>query len=423
MKLKIKESKLENGLSLLEVPREVPSVMVMAMVRAGSRDEREGQYGGAHFLEHFVFKGTKKYPQVNEIAREVDSLGGQQNAFTSSDYTGFWVRLAEEYWRKGVEVVGQMVSEPLLPADQLEKEKGTIIEEIRMYEDDPMSKAWMEMEKSLFAGCDLERHTLGTEKSIRKMRVEDLQGFRDNWYWGENMAVVAVGSLPESGQLKEAIEAEFGSLVKNKKTERLGYGEDLDQDQARVKVVKRDTQQAHLVLGMEGLARADEDRYSLWVLNQILGGNMSSRLWNEVREKRGLAYYIKSGFEGKTDVGQVYVRAGVRVDKAKEAVEIIKEELAKVAGEKVSGEEVKRGREGVKGGLKLALESSEKVAMRIGNDWSLVGEVRDVEEEIVKIDEVSRADVMRVAEELFVPGKMNLSVVGPFEEGEFEGVV
>lgn len=411
-------------MSLVQLPRKVPSVMVMAMVKAGSRDEKEGQYGGAHFLEHFVFKGTEKYPQVNEIAKEIDSLGGEQNAFTWTDYTGFWVRLAEEHWKKGVEVVGQMVSEPLLPADQLEKEKGTVIEEIRMYEDDPKMKAWNEVGESIFGDTPLGRPILGSEESIKQMRIEDLEKFRENWYWPENMMVLMAGNLADEESIVEEIEKEFAGLKEADKGKREGYNQEYKQEKAKVVVSRKETQQAHLALGMESFAYSDERKYAWQVLDQILGANMSSRLWNTIREKRGLAYYVTSGFNGMKDTGMAYVRAGVRLDKAREAVGLIKDELIKIGEEKVSEEELKRGVEGAKGSLKLSLESSQKTALRVGNSWALTGEIKDMDEVIEKLDKVDRKQVQQVARDVFTSEKMNLSIVGPFEdEDEFEEVL
>ncbi len=418
MQIEPKIEKLKSGLTLVSVPLPGESVTILTMIRAGSRDETPEQYGVAHFLEHFVFKGTKRYPKVNDTTKVIDEIGGKMNAFTWTDFTGYWVKVGDSQWRTGLSVVSQMVCEPLLPEKELEKEKGTIIEEIKMYEDTFPKKAVEEMEKIIFPNSGLGRPTLGSSVSVSAMKIEDLKTFRDRWYYPENMVVVVAGKLPQAGVLRASIEEEFSSIDKKKeKFDRFGYHEIFTQETARIVLSNKKTEQAHLALGLRGISATDDRNYSLWVLNQILGENMSSRLWDEIREKRGLAYYVRSGFYSQSDNGVVFVRAGVKLKKVEEAVKIIVEQLMKLTKKKVSKKELLMAKEGIKGGLKLDLEDSQEVAMLMADDWVLRGgEVRSPEELIKGVDRVAEDEVMELARELFTPTKMNLSIVGPFRD-------
>ncbi len=415
---------LKSGLTLVSVPMQTESIAVLAVVHAGSRDESLGQFGAAHFLEHFVFKGTRAFPKVNDVTKEIDEVGGEQNAFTSHDYTGFWVKVANSHWRKAVTVVSQLVCEPILPEGELAGEKGAIIEEINMYEDSHPSKAWNVFDQMLFGETGLGRPVLGSKESITAMRVEDLKAFRTRWYDPKNMIVVVVGSLPKGEVLVKEVVDKFGSLSsKEKETKREGHDLTFEQDRPRVTVTNKKTEQAHLILGGRGISANDPRLYALAVMNNILGGNMSSRLWDEVREKRGLAYYIRSIYDTHFDQGVIGVRAGVRLADFSEAVKVIVEELGRISSTRVSSDELKRGKEGVKGSLKLELEDTQAVADLVAADWALMGgRVRTLESILDAIDQVEAQDIQALAFEFFRPQNLNLSVVGPFDKKDKEKV-
>lgn len=418
MALKYNFQTLTNGLTLVSVPTQAESVSVLALVHAGSRDETETQHGAAHFLEHFVFKGTKEFPNVNDTTKVIDEVGGEQNAFTSNDFTGFWAKVSSDQWQRAIKVVGQLVSEPILPEGELEKEKGAIIEEINMYEDSHPNKAWTVFEKMLFGESGLGRPILGTQKSIKAMSVDDLKSFRNRWYDPKNVVVVVVGSLPKPEELSKEIENNFSSLsVVSTTSKRIGYGETFTQDSPRVSITKKPTEQAHLVLGVKGISANDHRLYTLAVLDKILGGNMSSRLWNEVREKRGLAYYVRSLYDTHMDQGSVVVRAGVRLKDLAEAVRVTVGELLAMSSSPVSSEELLRGKEGVKGSLKLEMEDTQSIAELVSEDWALMsGKVRTLEEIVAQVDQVTPQDIQKLASELFLHKSLNLSVVGPFDD-------
>jgi len=420
--IEIEKKKLASGLTVIMVPMERESVTVLGMVRAGSRDEIEGEYGGAHFLEHMVFKGTKKFPEVGDIAKAVESVGGVQNAYTDNEMTGFWVKAPADKRGLAVKVVGQLMGEPLLDEKEFNKEKGTIIEEIRMYKDVYPVVAEEKFGELVFRGTGLARPVAGTEESIEKMKVENLKAFRDRWYWGENMVVVVAGRLGDKKKLVEEIEEEFRAITEKgkwqdkRKKERKALMRD-----DRVKITKKVSGQVNLVMGVSWFRTCNRRRYAAEVMNRILGGGMSSRLWKEIREKRGLAYFVRSSVSLGKDEGTIYVQAGIRRGKEEEAVRIIKEEVLKLTKEMVSEEELRRAKERSKGLIKLKVESSGKVAEDLAHDWLLnKGRARTFEERIKGVEAVTREKILDVAKEMFEKDKWCLSVVGDFKEKKKE---
>lgn len=412
----IKETKLKSGLRVFMIPLPTESVTLLTMIKAGSKDEFEGKWGVAHFLEHFVFKGTRKYPKVNDVTKVIDGIGGKQNAFTWTDFTGFWVKVGKNQVEQGLDVLSQMVCEPLLPEKELKKEAGTIIQEIKMGEDSYPRKAYEVFADLVFPESSIGRPVIGFEETVAGVKREDLIAFRERWYAPKNMAIVIAGNFTQVRNLETMLEEKFRTLNGEKMTkDRVEEKQVFTQDCPRVKIVKRKTEQVHLVLGMRTFGVNDERNYALWVMNQILGGNMSSRLWNEVREKRGLAYYVGSSFYSHEKTGVLMARAGVKTDKALEAVRVIKNEFEKLAKKKVTREELVMGIEGVKGNLRLDLEDSHEVAELVAEDWVMRGQTRTVEEIIKKVNEVDAEIIRQVAEEIIEKNQFNLSLVGPIK--------
>jgi len=417
-----KKKTLSSGLSLVMVPMETESATVLGMVRAGSSDEVKGQYGGAHFLEHMVFKGTKKYPKVGDIAKAVGNVGGVLNAFTNTEYTGFWVKVPAEAGDLAVKVVGQMMNEPLMDEKEFSKEKGTIIEEIRMYEDLYARVAEKKFDSLVFKGTNLERPILGTMESIKRMRVDDLKTFHTGWYWGSNMVVVIAGKLGDEKKLAEKIEEEFRTVIAKKEWEDERKKErGLPMKGARVLVTKKKSEQINLVMGVNWFQTRGRKRYAAKVMSNILGGGMSSRLFSEIREKRGLAYSIHSRVDLGKNQGMVYARGGIRKGKEEEVIKIIKEEMYRLSKEKVSEEEILRAKEVLKGSMKIGLETSNGAANLLAWDWVLrKGRIRSFEEKEKSIEGVTRKDIMEVSKEMFEGDGWCLSLVGAFEEKKKE---
>lgn len=412
MKFEHQKQELKNGLTVVSVPLKTESVTAMLLVRVGSRDEDSRVNGISHFLEHMVFKGTKKWKTPMEVNRVIESVGGKFNAFTSRENTGFWVKLQKKNLRLGLEFLQQIVFEPLLPARELEQERGVILEEIKMYEDNPMAKTSREFVSQVYSATQLGQHIIGTPKVIKSVTKTDFSKHLNQWYQPKNMVlVVAGGGVGEVEKMAE-------ELFSNNRTGEVKFTDQpdlvkLNQKESVTKVHQKQIQQAHFCLGLESFKRSDKDKYVLAVLNTILGGNTSSRLWEEVREKRGLVYYVRSSTAGFMDTGYLATQAGCDVNRLEEAIKVVKEEYGKIA--KISEDELKRAKEYLKGGLALELEDSQEVAGLLGSSLLLEGKIEKPAAIVEKIDKVTIEGVSGVAKRVF-KNHLNLTVVGSVKD-------
>ncbi len=409
MEFKIEQYKLKNGVRVVEIPMEgVESSLAMVMVRTGSRNEIDGQLGISHVLEHMLFKGTEKYPTPQVLAGVVDAMGAEFNAFTSKEYTAYYIRSSSENLKKALEVLGEMVVRSRLEAGALEREKGVIIEEINMYEDRPMERAEEEFENLMFAGSNLGRLIIGSRETVRRVTAESLRRYKEEWYRGENVVLVLAGNLSKlKTQSAKLVEESFGGLEEGKLREfvdEVRYGEE------REKVIEKGTEQTHFVIGVPGLVVDDEKRYAEAVLRVVLGGNMSSRLFTEIREKRGLAYYVGAMVEHFYDGGYFGVRAGVRKDKFEEAVKVVKEQM-RLVGQDLKEEEVEKAKSYLRGKMALSLEGVNGVLRWFGKGLILKGEVEQPEEWLRRVEEVSLERVKELAREMLKEEEMKLVVV------------
>ncbi len=429
MKFEHQQEELASGLRLVMVPMSVPSVTVLVMVGVGSRYEQKQVKGVSHFLEHMVFKGTDKYPTALDLSSVVDAVGAEFNAFTGKEYTGFYVKASSAHLELALDVLSQMLFRPRLVAEEMEREKGVIIEEINMYEDQPIRDITNLFDTLLYSPASLGWEIIGTKETIRGMRREDFLAHVLRWYQPKNMVVGVAGDekiLDDRLQMLDLVQKYFRELS-NQPINQLAtqlISQRFSQKQPQVKIKHKKTEQAHFIVGVPGLARGDGDRYVMSVLSTLLGGNMSSRLFIEVRERRGLAYYVRSGVETYHGTGNFGVQAGVELGKIGEAVKVILEELGKVqtGGKgKVTQAEVKKAKEYVKGKLWLDWEDSQEVAGEYVETLLLEGRVRTPAEIIAGVDRVTLEDVQRLAKKLFVGRNLNLAVIGPYhDEGKFE---
>ena len=407
----------------------VPSVTVLAMVGVGSRYEEKSVKGISHFLEHMVFKGTAKYPTALALSSAVDAVGAEFNAFTGKEYTGFYVKAGSGQTELALDVLSQMLCKPRLLAKEMEREKGVVIEEINMYEDQPIRDIENVFDGLLYSPASLGWDVIGTKETIRAMKREDFVEHMERWYGPENMVLGIAGDRQKisdaRSQTLDLVQKYFKAAKGKGQRANNREWESFSQDKPQVKIKHKKTEQAHFVLGVRGLPRGHKDRYVLAVLSTLLGGNMSSRLFIEVRERRGLAYYVRSGVEAYHGTGHFGVQAGVELGKIQEAIKVIVNELAKMIGDNGRGQvqetEVNRAKEYIKGKLVLDLEDSQEVAAEYCESWLLEGKVRPPEEIIAGVDRVNVADVRRLAQSLLIKGKLNLAVIGPYQnEGDFE---
>lgn len=406
------------------VPEERESVTVRVMIGTGSREETDKEAGSAHFLEHFVFKGTRKFPRMFDINEAVEKVGGAFNAYTGQNEMGFWVKMDKGHVALATEIVGQVVTEPVLPKEHFNKERGTILEELHMYEDRPNSKAAEECEKLLYGKTNMGRPIIGTVESLEAMTVEELRKYFEKWFVAENIVLGVVGEYGSDESMLELIKKEFSLLIGDTRTlsekDKFSWN---TQKKPRIKLVSRKVEQAAVYVAFRGIKMTDERRFTLELLNIIYGDGWMSRLMREVREERGWAYAIGSGVEEFSDAGSVMVGAGLPKNKLNEAVELITEISVGLAGGNVwavKDEELEMAKDCFRGRLALAFDKPEEVLGSALEDTLFREKIYSPEEIIEKIENVRMEDVRSLAAEIFRKENMSIAVVGDYEKLDFK---
>jgi predicted Zn-dependent peptidase len=405
---------LANGMSAVIVPiTEVESATTMVMVGAGSRYETRENNGISHFLEHMAFKGTRKRPTAIEIASLIDGAGAESNAFTGKEYTGYYIKSAAHRVELSFDILSDMLQNLLLDPKEIEKEKGVIIEEINLYEDTPPRKISDVYESLLYGDTPMGWDIAGRKEVIRSATRELFVSYMKKLYSASNMVIVVAGKV-NVGETQKLIEKYFGghSTFATGKHKTVIEG----QKDPQVRIHHKKTDQAHFAVGVRTVGITDEkNRYPLSVLAAILGGGMSSRLFHEVREKRGLAYYVRTGSENYMDCGHLTTYVGADPKRIDDAVKVVVEEYKKVQKKgEITEEELKKAKEYVKGHFVLELEDTRAVAIFYGASWILEKELENPSDIISKIDRIKLSDIMRVAKE-FLTGPLNLAIIGDFE--------
>jgi predicted Zn-dependent peptidase len=410
-----KKTILKNGLRLIETPqKDSQTVTVLVLFAAGSKYETKEIKGISHFLEHMFFKGTKKRPTTLAISEVLDRVGGRYNAFTSKEFTGYWAKVGEEHLDLALDWVADILLNSKFDGAEIERERGVIIEEINMYQDTPMAYVGELWEELLYGDQPAGWNTAGTKESVTKMaRPQFLDYFKTHYNTG-NALVCLSGNLDDKIQAK--VTKYFGALAKGEETKKLAVRE--KQAKPELLVYHKATDQTHLCLGVRAYDIWHRDRYALAVLANILGGMMSSRLWISVREKKGLAYYVRTGVESFTDSGYLVTQAGVANNKVEEAVREILKEYKKIRDTKVGVDEIKKAKDNIKGSTRLSLETSDELASWVAGQEILKKEIMTPEQFFAKIDAVTAADLSRVARDIFQPAKLNLALIGPFKGKE-----
>ena len=369
---------LKNGLQVMLIDTKSTSLTTILLIGAGSRYENAKNNGVAHFFEHMAFKGSKKYPNSFIISSTVEGLGGIFNAFTSKDHTGYWIKSTAEHFPTVIDVLSDMVLHPILDPEEIEREKGVIVEEINMYEDTPQRRVGELFEELLYKGSPLGYDIAGSRETVTKFNRTTFTEYIKNLYHPENAVLVVAGGLGEKSKiqnLKSQINSKFENWNNNKLEKFIKIKESQDKPQLIVKYKK--TEQAHFSLGFRSFSFNDSRKYVLSVLSAILGGGMSSRLFIQVRERRGLCYYISTSTELYHDCGNFVTQAGVtnNLEKIKEAIKVIREEHDKITKGEVAKDELKRAKELIRGRLLLSLEDSSNVATFFGTKMLLQNKV------------------------------------------------
>jgi predicted Zn-dependent peptidase len=386
------------------------STSVVLMFAGGSRLEEDRLAGVSHFIEHLFFKGTRRRPSSKEIADSIEGVGGFINASTDKELTAYWARVPSEHMALGLDVLFDIVANSRLDEADIERERGVILEELRMYRDQPQDYVQNLFEELVWPGHALGRDIAGTEESVSRLTRDDILEYADAHYRLPNLVVGAAGSLDETETVRSVTDALAlpgdlnGALPATPPPA-------LDHPRVHVRHIK--TEQAHICLGARAQSYLHPDRYALDLLNTVLGEGMSSRLFLNIRERLGLAYDVHSFTQKHRDTGYVGVYIGVDPGKAVNAVNAAMAELRALGEREVSDEELVRAKEFTKGRLRLELETTNGVAFWLTYQELLLGQINTVEEELALVEAVTAADVKRVAEEV-LKEPMQMAVIGPF---------
>ncbi|MGH9028047.1 MAG: M16 family metallopeptidase [Acidimicrobiales bacterium] len=409
----IKTEQLDCGARLVtETMPDARSVAIGVWVGTGSRDEDDSRAGASHFMEHLLFKGTPDWSAA-EIAEAVDEVGGDMNAFTTKEYTAFYTRLLSQHSELGLDVLGSIMTDPALRPADVEAERQVILDEILMHFDEPSDLAAEQCTCALFPDHPLGREVLGTASSVRALDVEEIRRFFDVHYRTENFVVAAAGDL-DHARLAAEVDRRFAGRAG-------GGAPGRDAPAAapqKLVVTRRGTEQVHLVLGMRAPGRHSERRWALAIMNQVLGGGMSSRLFQEVRERRGLAYSIWSERNQYHDGGSLSVNVGTAPEHCREVLDLVNTELDRISESGITEREMKVAKGHLTAELLLSLEDSGARMSRIGSSLLLHGHVLEVDELLAKVEAVTFEEVADVAREI-ATGTRTLSVVGPFDPSDF----
>lgn len=411
-----KKTILPNGLRVITQSLEkTQAVTVLILVGAGSRYETKDINGLSHFLEHMFFKGAKKYKNTKEVSEAIDGVGGEFNAFTGKEYVGYYVKVASKHMDVALDVLSDMLLHSKFDPEEIDRERGVIMEEYNMYQDTPMQQIGWDFERLIYGDQPMGWDQVGTKETIHSLQRENFVDYQDKLYSSDNIVISVAGNVDHDDLVKKI--TDLFPMEKKKKAF----------DAPSVEVMKRDkfiylrnkkTEQGHVMVGFPGYNEQHPDHYALKMLTIVLGGNMSSRMFLSIRERQGLAYYISTSSDDYTDTGTVSTNAGVTVDRIDQAITAIMQEYREVVDKPVSEAELKKAKEYLKGKLVLKLEDSEEYAHLLGKYQVLYDDVLTPQQIYEAVDKVTPADMQRVAKDLFDPDKLYLAVIGPYEDKE-----
>lgn len=414
--MKFNKTTLPNGLRIITVPMaDNPSVTVLVMVDAGSKYETREVNGLSHFLEHMVFKGTPKRPKAIDISRELDSIGAHYNAFTAQEFTGYYAKADVRHLDKILDVVSDMYLNPLFDQAEINKERGVIVEEIRMYQDLPQQHVQDIFMELLYGDTPAGWNVAGTESNVRAFTREDFVKYRSNNYLASSTTIVVSGSFPEDETL-EKIKKAFATISEGPKSGKLAVNE--SQKAPAVRMDYKETDQTHLVIGVRTFPVLDKRVPTMHVLSTVLGRGMSSRLFAKMRDELGICYYIKTDHNAFTDHGILSISAGVDNSRVEEAVKGILSECVRLKNEPVPEEEIKKAKDYIAGTTMLELETSDARAEFAGFQEVMKKRIDLPAKIIEEINKVTAKDIQDLAKEIFVDPGLNLALIGKFKDSE-----
>ena len=411
-----KKTTLKNGLRILTIPMKgTQTATVMLMVGVGSRYESEKQAGLSHFVEHMLFKGTEKRPTAQSISEELDAIGGEFNAFTAKDKTAYYAKVDSRHIAKALDVVSDIFLNSKIEQAEIERERGPILQELSMYEDEPRRSVGDEFEKMLYADQSLGRGIVGYKKTISEFKRKDFAAYMKKFYNASETVVCVAGKFEEKKILSQ-IKSYFSDFQTGAKAQMKEVVEKQNKPVVHIKFKKTD--QTHFVLGNRAYHQNHKDRYVLALLSIILGGNMSSRLFIKIRERQGLAYFVHTSVDTYQDCGYIATQAGVEHKKIEQTITAILEEYQKIATEKVSSKELQKAKDYVKGRAVMGFEASDDVAMFFIDQEMHKEKILTPKEVFAKIDAVTIDDILRVSKDVFRNNKLNLAIVGPHKNNK-----
>lgn len=400
-----------NGLRVILAPmKEAETVTVLITTATGSRYETKKEGGLSHFLEHMFFKGTKRRPTALSISEELDGVGGEYNAFTSKDRTAYYAKVDRKHAEMALDIVSDIFLNSTLPAEEIDRERGPILQELNMYEDTPVRHVGDVFEMLLYGDHPLGRDIIGTRDNIKGFKRAEFLRYLNRAYVASNVVVGMAGNF-DVVWAKSMIERSFADMRTGENPERKGIIE--KQKTPAVLLQTKKTDQTHFILGVRSFDFFHEDRHVLAVLSTILGGGMSSRLFMAVRERRGLAYSVHTGTDAYHDAGYLSTQCGVEHENLEKTIAVILEEYKRIATELVPEKELLKAKEHIKGSMAMHLESSDDIVGYLVDQEVLKGEIVLPKDRYEKIDAVTSEDVRRVAEMIFRPERLNLAVIGP----------
>jgi predicted Zn-dependent peptidase len=408
-----RKTTLKNNLRVVTVPiKQTRVVTVLILVRAGSRNENKKENGLAHFIEHMFFKGGKKYPNTQAVAEVIDGAGGVFNAFTGKETVGYWIKITSEKLPLALDVLSDMLLRAKFEPQEIKREKGVINEEIHLYEDTPLLSIYDLFEQTLFGNTNLGRSTLGKKESVLKFKQRDFLDYLKKLYWPSNMVICLAGNIDHQYAVRKI--NKFFVFPKRKFQ---FYFEKFKKpkNKPRINLKYKKTNQVHLGIGFKALSINNSSIPTLEVLNAVLGASMSSRLFINIRERRGLAYAVRSSIEKYVDTGYLQVYVGTSLKQVEKTISLILQEFKNLKEKLISTKELKKGKEFIKGRNILDAEDSEFVANYFAEQALLVSKIKTFNQFFTEINKVTPAKVQNLSRKLFVNQNLNLAIIGPFK--------
>jgi len=412
-----RKTTLENGLRILT--KKLPgtsAVTVLVLVGAGSRYENNEIRGLSHFLEHMFFKGASRYKNAKEVAEAIDSVGGIFNAFTGKEYAGYFVKVASEHIKVAIDVLSDMLVNSKFKQEEVDKERGVILEEYNMYQDTPMYMIGWDFEKLVFGDQPLGWDEIGTKEFIKNASHKDFVDYFEKLYTPDN-TVVAISGDVDHKEVSEMI-VDYFNMESDKKAFEFEVLKEISTE--KISIIEKKTEQAHIAIGFPGLSERDPDHWTLMLLSAMLGGGMSSRMFLAVREAKGLAYYIRTSTDNYIDGGTLVTTAGVDLKRIDDAIKSIVDEYKRIKEEGITEKELKKAKSYLKGKMILSLEDSEEYSHYLAKYELLHGEAHTPEHLLKKIEKTSVSDVERVIDKIIKKDMLKLCVIGPYSEKDNE---